>query len=328
MTTTSGSSIRCGIVLAGGEGRRLQSFVHRLQKEMLPKQYINFIGTRALLEQTLDRAEKLIPRHLIFTVVGRNHLEHPEVQTQVSNRLKGTVIAQPENKDTLPEILLPLMHLYRRYPESSVVIFPSDHFIAGEDEDLFMLYVARAFRAVESDPLQLVLLGVEPDRIEPEYGYIVTDGRDSRLEPFGVHRVNLFIEKPAPSVARELIIQGALWSTMVVISRTKTLLELVQILTPKLYKSFQGILGAIGTLHLRDRVDEAYEHMDSMNFSKSILQGLGPRFPWRLAVLPMREVLWSGWASTHHFGSSLEKTRFLPRLRRFSDSQFSGASNA
>src|SRR5262245_14422708 len=327
MTTTSGSSIRCGIVLAGGEGRRLP-FVHRLQRETLPKQYINFIGARSMLGHTLDRAEKLIPKHLIFTVVGRNHLDHREVQRQLSSRLKGTVSAQPENKDTLPEILLPLMHIYRRYPESSVVIFPSEHFIAEEDEDLFMLYVARAFRAVESEPSQLVLLGVEPDRIEPEYGYILADGKDRRLEPLGIHRVNMFIEKPALGVARELILHGALWSTMVLICRTKTLLEAVQVLTPKIYKSFQGILEAIGTVHLKDRVDAAYEDIDSTNFSKSILQRLSPQLPWRLAVLTMREVLWSDWGSAHHVAVSFKKTGYLPRLRRISETPLFGMWNA
>lgn len=325
----SGLSIRCGIVLAGGDGRRLQPFVNRFLREGPPKQYVNFIGTRSLLEHTLDRTEKLLPRHLTFTVVSRNHLDHPEVQRQLGSRPRGIFIIQPENKDTLPAILLPLMHLYRRYPDSSVVIFPSDHFIAEEDEDLFMLYVARAFHAVESDPSQLVLLGAEPDRFEPEYGYILADGRERRLNSLGICRVNSFVEKPDPSVARGLIQQGALWNTMVVIFRTKTLLELVQVMAPKLYKSFQGILEAIGTFQLKARVDRAYEQMDPMNFSTSILQGFAPQLPWHLSVLPMREVLWSDWGSAHRLASSLKKAGYMPRLHGVSDShQHFGSANA
>ena len=329
MTTAFGSSIRCGIVLAGGEGKRLQPFISRFRKEVLPKQYVNFIGTRSMLEHTLDRAEKLIPRHLIFTVVGRNHLDHAEVQRQLSSRPRGIFIVQPENKETLPGVLLPLMHLYRRYPESSVVVFPSDHFIAEEDEDLFMLYVGRAFRAVECDPSQLVLLGVEPDRLEPEYGYILPDGRDPRLESLGIRRVNSFVEKPDPSVARELIQQGALWNTMVIVFRTKTLLEMVQVMAPKLYKAFQGISEAIGTFHLRDRVDHAYAQMESMNFSTTILQGLRPQLPWHLSVLPMREVLWSDWGSAERVANGLKKNGYIPRPHGVSDShQHVGAGNA
>lgn len=328
MTTTSGSSVRCGIVLAGGEGRRLQPFVYRFRREALPKQYISFIGTRSMLEHTHDRVEKLIPRHLLFTVVGRNHMDHPEVQRQLSGRPTGSVIVQPENKDTLPGILLPLMHLYRRYPDSSVAIFPSDHFVAEEDEDLFMLYVARAFRSLENDPFQLVLLGVEPDRLEPDYGYILPDGREHRLDALGIRRINSFVEKPDPSIARELIQQGALWNTMIVVIRAKTLIELVQIMVPKLYKTFQGILEAMGTRLQRDRLDHAYEHMEPMNFSTAILQRFRPELPWHLSVLPMREVLWSDWGSARRVANSLRKTGYAPRLRSVSESLRLGIGHA
>ena len=57
--------VRCGIVLAGGEVKRLKRFIYQLRASLVPKQYINFIGTRSMLEQTLDRAEKLIPRESV-----------------------------------------------------------------------------------------------------------------------------------------------------------------------------------------------------------------------------------------------------------------------
>jgi len=40
------SNRRCGIVLAGGRGLRLRPFIHRLKGSTLPKQYVNFTGTR------------------------------------------------------------------------------------------------------------------------------------------------------------------------------------------------------------------------------------------------------------------------------------------
>ena len=59
----------CGIVLAGGEGKRLQPFIKSLGKGTLPKQYVNFIGNRSMLEHTLHRAEKLMPPARVFTVI-------------------------------------------------------------------------------------------------------------------------------------------------------------------------------------------------------------------------------------------------------------------
>jgi mannose-1-phosphate guanylyltransferase len=57
----------CGLVLAGGEGQRLRPFVKRLRGDALPKQYVNFSGSRLMLEHTYSRAEKLIPRERLFT---------------------------------------------------------------------------------------------------------------------------------------------------------------------------------------------------------------------------------------------------------------------
>src|SRR5262245_49701472 len=70
----------CGIVLAGGEGKRLQPFIKSLGKGTLPKQYVNFIGSRSMLECTLHRAEKLMPSARLLTVISESHLRYPEVR--------------------------------------------------------------------------------------------------------------------------------------------------------------------------------------------------------------------------------------------------------
>lgn len=99
---------RCGIVLAAGEGERLRPLVRQIRGEVLPKQYVNFIGARSMLEHTFSRVERLIPEERVFTVVGRNHLAYPSVNRQLSGRLEGTVVVQPQNRETGPGILLPL----------------------------------------------------------------------------------------------------------------------------------------------------------------------------------------------------------------------------
>jgi len=52
MVKSSRSPVRCGIVLAPGEGKRLRPFIQRLRGKDLPKQFVNFIGTRSMLEHT------------------------------------------------------------------------------------------------------------------------------------------------------------------------------------------------------------------------------------------------------------------------------------
>ena len=149
MINSTHRPVRCGIVLAGGEGTRLRSFVRQLRGDFLPKQYVRFVGTRSMLEHTFHRAERLVPAESLFTVVSRRHLNHPEVRWQLASRPRGTVVVQPENKETGPGILLPLMNVYKRLPNSTVVIFPSDHFILEEKH--FMDQLELACQAVEQN---------------------------------------------------------------------------------------------------------------------------------------------------------------------------------
>jgi mannose-1-phosphate guanylyltransferase len=113
-----------GLVLAGGEGRRLQSYVQQLRGEELPKQYVNFIGRRSMLEHTFHRVEQLIPAGRILTVVSRPHLAHAEVRRQLAARPRETLIVQPVNKETAPGILLPLMFIYKAVLRRSLRFFP------------------------------------------------------------------------------------------------------------------------------------------------------------------------------------------------------------
>ena len=92
---------------------------------------------------------------------------------------------QPENKETGPGLLLPLMHLYKRYPTSTVAVFPSDHFIVEEDSFQCFTLSIGAFRVVQQDASRLVLLGVELElartRIRLHYAGEKTAG-SARLE--------------------------------------------------------------------------------------------------------------------------------------------------
>lgn len=223
--------VRCSITLAGGDGIRLRRFVAEYLGVNLPKQYVRFTRARSMLEETWQRAEILVPRERIFTIVGKSHWEYPEARRQLSSRPEGTVIVQPRNRETGPGLLLALTYLHGRYPQSTVAVFPSDHFILKED--VFMAHVDRAFRLVESDPAKIVLIGVEPTRVEPEYGYILPGSPLSTSVP-SFHRVKAFVEKPALESAAELLSAGALWNTMVMVFGSETLLELTPLTAPSL----------------------------------------------------------------------------------------------
>ena len=283
------------LVLAAGDGKRLQHYVQELNGGHLPKQFVNFIGQRSMLEHTFERAEKLIPTEKILTIVGKHHLQHVEVRRQLSSRGKDTVIVQPANKETGPGVLLPLMHLHKRCPEAIVSVFPSDHFIL--EEDRFMAHVDLAAQAVARNPSRMVLLAMEAQAPEIEYGYVVPWADGGEINPYGTRRVAGFVEKPGKHVAQDLLNAGALWNTMIMVFKVKTLLQMIQDISPNIHRQFLRILNAIGTTDEQRTIDEVYRALEPINFSKGFLEKISEAYPETISVLPVLQVFWSDWGS-------------------------------
>jgi mannose-1-phosphate guanylyltransferase len=301
----------CGIVLAGGDGKRLQPFIKSLGKGALPKQYVNFIGTRSMLEHTLKRAEKLIPSVRVLTVITESHLRYPEVREQCSSRPKDTVIVQPENKETGPGLMFPLMHLYKRYPNSLVLVLPSDHFICQEDR--LMDHARLACLAVKRDPSRMILLGVKPDRDEPEYGYILPNKKRPGIGP-NMSEISWFIEKPDQKTARRLIRAGGLWNTMIMAFKTKTMLHWMSKLVPTIYHQFQQVYEVLETPEEAEVVRDIYQRLKPMNFSKEFLEPMVKNYPSSLVALPIQNLLWSDWGTASRIMDVLAKIGKVPRL--------------
>ncbi len=284
MKHSGGAMVRCGIVLAGGDGRRLEAFVRRLRGDALPKQYVDFTGAGSLLEQTFRRAERLITPRRLFTVVSRDHFAFPEVWRQLANRPGGRVVVQPENKDTAPGLLLPLVSIGREYGDATVAVFPSDHTVTNDEA--FMAQVARACEAVERQPSRIVLLAVSPSSPEADYGYVVPGTPDAD----GLCAVTRFVEKPGATRAVELVERGALWNTFVMVFRASTLWAYVQETAPVLAGAFRRLAVGAGA---REEIDDVYRTLHSLNFSSTFLRRLPGLTRPSLTVLPVKDAGWT-----------------------------------
>ncbi|MHB8483046.1 MAG: sugar phosphate nucleotidyltransferase, partial [Nitrospiria bacterium] len=232
-----------GIVLAGGNGKRMEDFIYRFYGCRYPKQYVNFTGGGSMIQHTLRRAEKLIPRERLLVVADPKHRDI--IEHQLKDRPLNTIIFQPHNRETAPGILLPLATIFKKKPESTVAIFPADHFIL--EEDRFMEYIRFARRAVQLFPDEVVLLGVQPRAPEPEYGWIQPGKRILGLNGMEISQVEGFHEKPDPAKAGHFFNQGYLWNTLVMVARCSTLWNLALKALPGMRDHFEKILNALGT---------------------------------------------------------------------------------
>lgn len=287
------------VILAGGEGERVRPLIQRWLGRHRPKQYCTFVGNRSMFQHTLDRAAVLTPVTRMVTVIARSHRR--EAFSQLDGRQAGTILLQPDNRDTAAGIFLPLTYVKAHDPKARVVIYPSDHFVYPEDS--FLETVAAAARAAERLHDRVVLLGVTADRPEPEYGWI-QPARFLALEgAHPVRAVSAFLEKPTPSQAEEHMGRGALWNTLVLTATVSTLWEMGRRCFPDIVSRFERLHSVIGTSEEGRVLEQIYQDMPALNFSRDLLQHL----PERVAVMELRDVLWSDWGKPERIAETIQR---------------------
>jgi mannose-1-phosphate guanylyltransferase len=217
---------------------------------------------------------------------------------------------QPFNRETAPGLLYPLLHISRHDPDAIVCILPSDHFIL--EEELFMEYVSNACSFVAASSSSTVLLGVEPQQPDGEYGWIETGSRIPRGDGTDYFEVGGFSEKPDSAAAGRLYSRGGLVNTFVLISKASNLLNLFRLFTPALYDTFMGVRHALGSSSEEEAVEKAYLSVPSINFSHEILG----KNPEGLRVLRVKNVYWSDWGDPSRILADLGRHGALRTIGR------------
>jgi mannose-1-phosphate guanylyltransferase len=267
------------LVLAGGDGTRLQPITRLIAGVPIPKQYCRIVGNRSLLEATLERVGPLVPPERTLAIVNHGHLEL--AQPQLAALPLPNVLVQPRNLDTGPGILVSLLELARRDPDAIVAIFPSDHYVRAEGA--FRRRVVEMARLMDGHPETIALLGVRPDRVETGYGYIVPG------PPVGgaAFRVAAFHEKPARDLAARIMRRGGLWNSFVMVGRVARLVALLRDVRSDDVARLAPLPADV------DALAPAYDELRAWNFSHDFLA----RIPQHLLVARVDDLGWSDWGT-------------------------------
>ena len=288
------------VVLAGGDGTRLQELTREITGAPIPKQYCRILGERSMLQSTLVRTQHYVPLRRTLVVISSNHLDI--ARQQLAGLPSSNVLVQPCNRDTGPGLLFALLALAQHAPTAIVSVFPSDHYV--EDDRAFIAHVSHAAGVVARLPSKIALLGIRPDRPEPGYGYIVPSAPLGALWGNGsTFHVASFREKPSMEAARGLLGQGGLWNSFVMVFQIARMLELLRATVPAQYEQMAA-LGQDPTL-----AADVYRDLQGWNFSSHFLM----RIPNHLVVLQVDNVHWSDWGTRDAIERTFKRlTRRLP----------------
>jgi mannose-1-phosphate guanylyltransferase len=273
------------LILAGGDGTRLLPLTQRIAGDARPKQFCPMFDGETLLGRTRRRCDLAIRPDRQMVVVTRTH--EPYYGGLAQDLLPGRLVVQPSNRGTAPGILYPLMRLADLTGNAPVAILPSDHFVS--DDLAFMGYVQAAVETVQGQPDLIVLLGVEAERPEIEYGWIEPAATPLAIDGEAVFPIRKFWEKPSAKLAQTLCDRGCLWNSFVMVGWASAFQSLVTDAMPELVAAFASLRAALGTPGEAAAVERVYAGLPPSNFSEQVLA----RRTERLVVMRMKGVDWS-----------------------------------
>jgi mannose-1-phosphate guanylyltransferase len=242
----------------------------------VPKQFWALDGRQSLLERTLTRVERVASRHRMMLVVAEEHSAWWTRQAAIV--APENLFVQPLDRGTAAGVFFPLLTILERDPEATVAVFPSDHVF--EREEVVIAALQEAVRGVRDQRTDIALLGMETEDVALDCGWILPA---SSARPFFM--VDSIVEKPAPTIARDLQAKGAIVNSMMLVANARALVRIMISALPALNEGvarFRACLDRAG-------LDAVYRPLPSVDFTRDVLQ----RCVGSLSAIAVRQ---SGWA--------------------------------
>lgn len=218
------------IIMAGGVGSR---FWPR-SREKMPKQLLRIFGENTMIQDTVQRINRIVPGERTFIVTNR--VQKDEIKKQLPQLPAENIIVEPFGRNTAACIGLASIIINNFNSDAVTVVLPADHIIRDVDAFTDIMKSAIQF-AYESKGL--VTIGIQPTRPETGYGYIQRDEKEIEKNIF---KVKTFAEKPNYQTAEKFLESGDfLWNSGMFIWRVDVILEEIKRHMPDLYEGLEKL---------------------------------------------------------------------------------------
>ncbi|MEK3725872.1 mannose-1-phosphate guanylyltransferase [Paenibacillus sp. FSL H8-0034] len=257
MTTTC-------VIMAGGRGERFwpRSRVH------LPKQFLNISGNKSMIQQTVYRLQTLVPVEQIFIIT--NELYAELIKVQLPSLPLDNIIIEPVGRNTAPCVGLASIIIEEKYPESSMIVIPSDHIIKNENE--FINILQTAVLASEQGE-NLVTLGITPTYPETGYGYIESTNQAIQINDLSVFKVNKFVEKPDEKTADSYLKAGNYyWNSGIFVWKTSVIRAYIKKLMPEIHDLLETMKAAFLLDERNEVIKSEFSKMPDQSIDYGIME--------------------------------------------------------
>ncbi len=250
------------VIMGGGSGTRFWP----LSRETKPKQFLNILGQRPLIEETSLRISPLADEERIYLVINR---AHRELTREIFKDRRVQILEEPSGKNTAPCIGLAAIHIQRKWGNIPMAVLPADHFIG--DEELFRAILRAGIELSQRGGM--VTIGIPPTKPETGYGYIKRGRRCDSIGGQEIFEVDRFVEKPDEKRARLYLKEGNyLWNSGIFIFRADVILREIGRYLPKLYQGLAEIDGVLDGDRYPATLERVYSNLESISIDYGIME--------------------------------------------------------
>lgn len=258
--------------MAGGAGTRFWPW----STDRLPKQFLQFLGERSLLQESFERSRGLCPVDHILVLTHENYRDL--VAEQLPELAPSQIICEPSRRDTAAAIAFGALTVKKLFGNPVTVLLTSDHWIQTveqfQDAIHEVAWGARQSRA-------LYTLGIRPTYPATGYGYLQLGEALHPDRSLPHHRLTQFREKPAREVAERYVASGNyLWNSGMFAWQNEVVLEQFQQHLPKHLQILQPAVNGEANLA------EAFAQLEKISVDFAILEKapdvrcVVPSFEW------------------------------------------------
>ncbi|MBI3952314.1 MAG: mannose-1-phosphate guanylyltransferase [Acidobacteria bacterium] len=250
------------IIMAGGSGTRFWP----ASREDRPKQFLNIIGSRPLIEQTFLRVAPLAEERNIHLVINALHRDLTE---KIFEQRQVKILAEPVGCNTAPCIGLAAIHLRWEAGDVPMVVLPADHFIA--DEEAFRSTLRAAAKLAQAGGI--VTIGIPPTRPETGYGYILKGSEQETVLSQPVFLVERFVEKPDLRTATEYMVSGQyLWNSGIFVFTPNTILQEIHQHLPKIDEGLVTLERQLNQPGYQATLEEIYAGWPNISIDYGVME--------------------------------------------------------
>ncbi|MEA2077666.1 MAG: mannose-1-phosphate guanylyltransferase [Candidatus Marinimicrobia bacterium] len=257
------------VILAGGVGKRFWP----LSRKKHPKQLLDIIGNKSMVNLTIDRLSALSGLDHIFIMTNKEQAKM--ILAQNDALTEDNFIIEPSGKNTAPAIGLAAMHLLKKDPHAVMGLFPADHLIT--DLDKFSMTVKGAIEAAKATK-SLFTFGIKPTYPATGYGYIQVD-KDVEYsgaavpENTQIYNSKTFAEKPDLNTAKLFLKSGEFfWNSGMFIWQAQVIIDKINRFLPEIGIVLQKIGNSIGTPQYERQISRQWKTITPISIDYGVLE--------------------------------------------------------